>query len=218
MPRRMLFAVLIALASLQATHQIAIALRPVEGLVADITIDDTFYYLETARNHVALGFATFDGINETNGVQLLWYLVVVGLASIFSTPESLLTATLVLCALLNLVPYLAVGLLAQETGATRLGALLGLLWLLFNLRFRIAMIGMENSLYGALLWLTVTCLVMVVLRSRDGRPVPLPLLTGLLVLLVWTRLDAALFAILFFTFALWRLTGMGDYTRCDPPC
>lgn len=46
--------------------------------------DDAFYYIKTARNLVSVGFATFDGINPTNGFHPLYFLLVSGLAGLTS--------------------------------------------------------------------------------------------------------------------------------------
>lgn len=42
--------------------------------------DDAFYYLKTARNVFEFGFATFDGVNPTNGFHPLYFLLVTALA------------------------------------------------------------------------------------------------------------------------------------------
>ncbi|MET3108327.1 hypothetical protein AAKU67_003113 [Oxalobacteraceae bacterium GrIS 2.11] len=44
--------------------------------------DDAFYYLKTARNLIALGSASFDGINPTNGFHPLYFLIATLLAAL----------------------------------------------------------------------------------------------------------------------------------------
>jgi hypothetical protein len=54
-----------------------------EPAVLTLTVDDSFYYLATARNFArGLGF-TFDGIHATNGFQPLWMWLLVPIARAF---------------------------------------------------------------------------------------------------------------------------------------
>lgn len=66
-----------------------IATAPMQQLVTWRSIDDTFYYLNTAW-HVSRGEGmTFDGIHSTNGVQPLWFGVTVVLAMLTDSKETL---------------------------------------------------------------------------------------------------------------------------------
>src|SRR5919108_4816931 len=69
--------VIIVVAFLQFIIQVSLLTRGVEYIALSLTIDDTYYYLQTAWNTKILGFVTFDGINNTNGVQLLWFVIIV---------------------------------------------------------------------------------------------------------------------------------------------
>lgn len=78
----------VILGSLAFAHwliQLTLLLKPIEEITTLLTIDDTYYYLLTAWNLKAVGFATFDGINSTNGVQFLWFTLLAGLAYLVST-------------------------------------------------------------------------------------------------------------------------------------
>src|SRR5688500_7008341 len=77
--------------------------RGLDFIVNRITIDDTFYYLNTAWNQRHIGFTTFDGINKTNGVQFLWYWILVIFSYLFETRESFLYGSLVFCSLLSVL-------------------------------------------------------------------------------------------------------------------
>jgi len=64
-----------------------------------IVLDDAYYYFQVARNFAAHAWATFDGIHATSGIQLLWGLILFGLALVFNERIALLHAALVLSAL-----------------------------------------------------------------------------------------------------------------------
>ena len=46
-------------------------------IISQLMVDDSFYYLEIARNIAHGNGATFDGIHETNGFQPLFQLLIV---------------------------------------------------------------------------------------------------------------------------------------------
>lgn len=134
-------------------------LASVPQIVGNITNDDTFLYLEFARNTVAHGFPTFDGINPTNGVQPLWGGALVMLAAFIHDKVVLLRAVLSLCAVLNV----AAGLVLLR-GAVRLRspvtvAVVGLCWTCYMLGLSPSMLGMENSLHAFVASLIILLLI-----------------------------------------------------------
>jgi len=160
-----------------------------------LACDDTFYYLQTAWNLRHLGSVTFDGLHPTNGVQFLWFWVTAGLAYLVSTKAALLTVTLVVCAGLNALCCVPMLRLARRLNQPALAVLLALAWAFVTARFYLS--GMENSLHAFILWCLVAELV-AVLQRLTARPVRRPALervTLLLVLLVWIRVDQALYAV-----------------------
>ena len=105
--RRAAFVVLF-LAMGQFILQVGLLLRGVEYVAASLTIDDTYYYLQTAWNTRQLGFVTFDGLHSTNGVQFLWFVIILLLAMVANTKIVLLFATMVVSFLLNGLCYLII--------------------------------------------------------------------------------------------------------------
>src|SRR5688500_4456686 len=93
--------VVLFLAIVQFILQVSLLARGVEYAAASLIIDDTYYYLQTAWNTKQLGFVTFDGLHPTNGVQLLWFAIILLLAMLAKTKTALLFATLVVSFLLN---------------------------------------------------------------------------------------------------------------------
>src|SRR5262245_19143203 len=82
------------LALVQFALQMSLLARGVAYAAVSLAIDDTYYYLQTALNTKLLGFVTFDGLHATNGVQLLWFLIILLLAMVVKTKTVLLLATL----------------------------------------------------------------------------------------------------------------------------
>ncbi len=67
------------------------------GVLSFLLSDDAYYYLKTAQNTIALGFPTFDGINETDGFHPLWMAVLIVASSISAAgPEAFLKTALLL--------------------------------------------------------------------------------------------------------------------------
>src|SRR5215467_11369075 len=111
--------VLLSIALVQAALQLSLLARGVEYLAVSLTIDDTFYYLQTAWNTKLLGFVTFDGLHSTNGVQLLWFGIILLLTWLVKTKTALLVATLTVSFLLNALCYLVIlciGVLLKRPG------------------------------------------------------------------------------------------------------
>src|SRR4051812_5238848 len=95
----------LGVAALQLILQLSQLAGGVEYVASSLTIDDTYYYLQTAWNTKILGFVTFDGVHSTNGVQFLWFVIIFGLAWLVKTKTALLLTTLVVSFLLNGLCY-----------------------------------------------------------------------------------------------------------------
>ena len=79
-PFRQAAFIIVILAVVQFIIQVSLLAKGVEYVAASLIIDDTYYYLQTAWNAKMLGFVTFDGLHTTNGVQLLWFVIIFLLA------------------------------------------------------------------------------------------------------------------------------------------
>ena len=115
---------------------------PLFVLLRDWCMDDTFYYLQVARNVAAGRGVTFDGVNPTNGFHWLWMLMCVPVHWLASWPEGTTR-------LMKVLEVLAgVGTLASVLWLTRLTRSFWLLALptFFGLMTsRILFCGMEAS-------------------------------------------------------------------------
>jgi hypothetical protein len=194
--------IVLGLAVVQFALQLSLLARGVEYVASSLTIDDTYYYLQTAWNTERLGFVTFDGLHATNGVQLLWFVIILALAILVETKTALLFAALTVTFLLNSLCYLFIlglGAVLKRPGLT---LVMASLWFLQSLPFRVYSMGMENSLHAVVVWCLLWQGTAFVLRVRQGRTPRFWGLTVALILLVWTRLDSALLAGIVFGFCV----------------
>jgi hypothetical protein len=195
------FAILF-LAVVQFILQMSLLAKGVAYIVASLIIDDTYYYLQTAWNTKQLGFVTFDGLHTTNGVQLLWFVVILLLTTLVKTKIALLFATMIVSFLLNGLCYLFIlkigALLKQPTLALFMAGL----WSLQSLPFRVYSMGMENSLHAVVFWCLIWQSTVFLIRVQNRDKPNFWGLTIVLILNVWTRLDAALFSAILYTFCI----------------
>jgi hypothetical protein len=186
----------------QVAFQLSLVLQDRVAVVAKLTPDDLYYYLQTAWNLPRLGFPTFDGIHTTNGVQFLWFWILVGLAAVVPSKWALVQGTLLLVVALNVLAYLPIKKLGDRLGRPILTVLLGAGWLYINGRFYVS--GLENSLHGLLFWCLLWQLVALSDAASDERSElrrRLSIVSVLLVLLVMVRLDSV-----FYVAPLWALS------------
>lgn len=174
--------------------------KGIEYIAASLTIDDTYYYLQTAWNAKMLGFVTFDGLHATNGVQFLWFVIIYVLAILSNSKSVLLLATLVVSFLLNGLCYLIILKIGAILKQSILALLMASLWALQSLPFRIYSMGMENSLHALIFWCAVWQSVEFLARVQNKEKPNFWGLTVVLILNAWTRLDSALPSAILYVF------------------
>ena len=179
-----------------------------EYAAVSLIVDDTYYYLQTAWNTKILGFVTFDGLHTTNGVQLLWFIVIFVLALLAKSKAVLLFTTLAVSFLFNGLCYLVILKIGAVLKQPILALFMASLWALQSLPFRIYSMGMENSLHALIFWCVIWQSVEFLIRVQNKHKPNFWGLTIVLILLVWTRLDSGLTSFLLFTFCM----GMLAYT------
>ncbi|MBV7332676.1 hypothetical protein KFU94_31490 [Chloroflexi bacterium TSY] len=168
----------VILGSLAFAHwliQLTLLLKPIEEITTLLTIDDTYYYLLTAWNLKAVGFATFDGINSTNGVQFLWFTLLAGLAYLVSTKTALLYFAIALCITFNVLCYLVIGAIGHLLRRPVFALLMALFWSLHTFYVKQAIFGMENALHALVFWVVVWQLIrffVSIQPARRGPPDP----------------------------------------------
>ncbi len=182
--------------------QVSLLVRGVKYIAASLTIDDTYYYLQTAWNTRQLGFVTFDGIHSTNGVQFLWFVIILLLAMLVKTKIALLFATMLVSFLLNGLCYLAILKTGVVVKQSKLALVMAGLWSLQSLPFRIYSMGMENSLHAFVFWCVIWQATLFLVRVKDRAKPNFWGLTVVLILNVWTRLDSALLSTVLYVFCL----------------
>ena len=151
-------------------------------LLDHVTFDDTFIYLQIARNIADSGMVSFDGIHYTTGFQPLWMTLLVPLAVVIEDRVELVRWVLLLSVFLNLAAGLVMVRLAAMLGGRSSGLITACLWGGYMLRGSTAMSGMESPLIA----LVFSGFLLSVFRNR-GVPVAV---AGLFL----ARTDALLFA------------------------
>ena len=200
--KRLVALVLICTAVMQFAVQVGFLVRGVEYVVTSLTVDDTYYYLQTAWNTKQLGFPTFDGIHPTNGVQLLWFWVVALIAVFTPTKTALLFAALITCFLFNVLCYPVIWNLGKLVRRPMLTLYMACLWLLFSFGLGVYSTGMENSLHALVFWSVVWQATDFLVRIQEGQRPNLLGLTVMLILNAWARVDAGLFSVLLYVYCV----------------
>ena len=199
---------IIILALVQFIIQVSLLAKGLKYAAVSLIIDDTYYYLQTAWNAKMLGFVTFDGLHTTNGVQLLWFIIIFLLAMLAKSKAVLLFTTLVVSFLLNGLCYLIILKIGTVLKQPVLALLMASFWALQSLPFRIYSMGMENSLHALVFWCVIWQSVEFLIRVQNKDKPNFWSLTVVLILNAWTRLDSALLSAVLFTFCM----GMLAYT------
>ena len=193
------------LAVVQFIIQVSLLTKGMEYAAVSLIIDDTYYYLQTAWNAKMLGFVTFDGLHTTNGVQLLWFVIIFLLAMLAKTKAVLLFTTLAVTFLLNGLCYVIILKIGAVLKQPLLALFMASLWALQSLPFRIYSMGMENSLHALVFWCVIWQSVEFLIRIQNKDKPNFWGWTVVLILLVWTRLDSALISVVLFTFCVGML-------------
>ena len=199
--RQAAFTVLL-LAVVQFILQVSLIAKGVEYVAAALIIDDTYYYLQTAWNTKQLGFVTFDGLHPTNGVQLLWFVVIYLLAILAKSKAVLLFTTLAVGFLLNGLCYIIILRIGKVLKQPVLALFMASLWALQSLPFRIYTMGMENSLHALIFWCVIWQSTVFLIRIQNGDKPNFWSLTVFLILNAWTRLDSALLSAILYAFCI----------------
>ena len=207
-PFRQAAFIIVIVAVVQFIIQVSLLIRGVEYVASSLTIDDTYYYLQTAWNTKHVGFVTFDGLHTTNGVQLLWFVIIFLLAMLAKSKAVLLFTALAVSFLLNGLCYLIILKIGAVLKQPVLALFMASLWALQSLPFRIYSMGMENSLHALVFWCVIWQSVEFLIRVQNKDKPNFWGLTVVLILVVWTRLDSALISAVLFTFCV----GMLAYT------
>ncbi len=165
-----------------------------EYLTTRHTVDDVFYYLNTAWNHVRLGYPTFDGIHPTNGFHPLWYLITLGQAQVAPSREWLLQASIYFSILLGVFSLGFIYSIAKRLKNDVFGLVAGAIWAAYVMATTMVTIGMENALTAFAFWWCLAALVGWWKASKRGMIDALKLGLPVLILL-WSRIDTLPFAI-----------------------
>jgi hypothetical protein len=190
----------LVLAVIQFTTQALVVLRGVPFITMNLTQDDSYYFLQTAWNLPRLGFVTFDGINPTNGVQFLWFWVLVVPALVVANKALLLQAAVVIAAAFNALCQWPIAKIAEHLRRPVAGLLMTAAWFFVTTSGGRFLGLMEVSCHALVFWMWV---LMLFRASRDpGRWIRLFAICC--VGIVWARADNAFFAVVGFSYVVVR--------------
>lgn len=152
------------------------------------SMDDAFYYLNTAWNFAKGNGLTFDQINQTNGVQPLWFLIQSFVALFANTKESLFRSVLILQTVITfLTPLLILRFLPRYFNV--FACLMLSVWVFCIQYFCVFTTGLEPAL-NLLAIVICTLLLLSYLRTYSNRTIVyLSIACGILFL---TRVDNAI--------------------------
>ena len=139
---RLLTVFLVFLVFIQLLIQFSFLFRGTEYIVSYLTIDDSYYYFQTAWNTPRLGFTTFDGMNPTNGIQFLWYDFLVLLAVVAKSKISFLYLALSSCFIFNALCHFFIYKIARLLKYSILSLFISGIWFLVILSNHIYSMGM----------------------------------------------------------------------------
>jgi hypothetical protein len=183
--------------------------RNVDFIAARLTIDDTYYYLQTAWNYRFLGFSTFDGIHPTNGLQFLWFGVLSLLSFAASSKTVFLKMALMLCNLFNISGYFFIWKIGKINRAFVFAAVAATAWFYlcvkFHFRNLVYLNGMETSLHALIYWFLIWRLGVFVSEDQSSKVKNFWLVIAAIVGLAYARVDAAIYSASIFIFLLLKM-------------
>jgi hypothetical protein len=176
-------------------YQLLCILQPMEFLHRHVLLmDDTFYYLQVARNLALTGVSTFDGIHPTSGINLLWGLALTALAKVVPADRDvLIRACLILSAVLALLTGLVLRSWLRSLRSALAGEWAGLLYGTFLMALVPHVLGMEYPLHTLVVILALRAWERALRLPAEATPAQLLGLGLLLTLNFWVRIDSALF-------------------------
>lgn len=178
-------------------YQLALVVQPLRFLCEHLLVDDdAYYYLRIARQIAADGRSSFDGIHASNGVQLAWTALLVPLARLVPGDVAFLRAALALGVGFNLLAGLQLARLGQRLHSEVVGLVAALAWCGAMIAGSPTLNAMEYSLDACLLIAAIGLGWRLWRQPAALDRRRLAAAVALAALLVWTRLDAAPFALL----------------------
>ncbi|MFX1571775.1 MAG: hypothetical protein ACFFB0_03425 [Promethearchaeota archaeon] len=176
-------------------------------IATTLTIDDTYYYLNTAWNTKNHGFVTFDALHSTNGVQFLWFLIVYIFSFLTTSKDVFLIIILILDVIIMGLCFIPIWSVGIEINNDYFPLVLSMVWFImifFSRYSKKFFMGMENAIHSLIIWFIILYFIRVMKKDENLRRNFL-ILTSLLILNVWTRYDSIIFAGVIYLFILFDL-------------
>lgn len=179
-----------------------------------LSVDDTYYYLQTAWNAARVSMVSFDGLHPTNGVHFLWFSALRALAELFENKEHYLQSATALSVVLSCIPYIYISKLASAPFAERAegsgtsaayAVWVATAWFVCcYTQDRLCLSTMESSCHAAIVWAALHQATLVV-RREDFSRLRWLVFVALLVANAWVRLDSAVISATLFVATAWHI-------------
>jgi 4-amino-4-deoxy-L-arabinose transferase-like glycosyltransferase len=127
--------------------RLLIAWQPVQVLDEKILLDDSLYGYSTAKNLAAGSFLTYNGVDKTNGVQVLWILLITPVYILTSNIYLAINTILTIQAVIDTLIVFLIFKLAKNIFGEKAGLLASFIWAINPLIFFQTMSGIDVTLY-----------------------------------------------------------------------
>jgi hypothetical protein len=180
-------------------------------LAANIFIDDSFMYFETAWQTATNGFVTFDSMNPTNGVQFLWFAILVAAAKIAPIKITLLYIAYGVNLAIVVGVYAAIwrcGTLFEDRRRILTMLMTVLVTAVLVDRQHLMFSGMESTAHMGALWFCLVAGATALIRCDRSARFPAKsflLFTIGTVFVTWARIDSALFSLTLYCYVCFNL-------------
>lgn len=158
-------------------------------ITSSLTIDDAYYYFETAWNTKERGFVTFDTINKTNGVQFFWFWLLYLLSYLAATKDIFLIEIMIFSLIINITCYFIIWKIGKLFENEICGFLIAGFWIFPSFVSKTFLIGMENTIHGLIIW-SIVFYCIKILKKQYISDKEFIIISLLLILNVWTRYDS----------------------------
>jgi hypothetical protein len=135
----------------------------------EVVPDDSFYYLQIARNLANSGRSTFDGLSSTNGYHPLWMALLSGVAALTDDRETLLRAAIGVSFGFHVGVALGMFYSVRRLVDSAWGWAAASCWLINPLAFSIAIQGTEASLYALAAIMVFLTHLQLISQRAEGR-------------------------------------------------
>ena len=127
--------------------RLIIAWQPVPILDEKILLDDSLYGYATAKHLAEGNFLTYNGVDKTNGVQILWVLLITPVYMMTNDINLAINAILSIQAVIDTIIVFLIYRLGKKIFDEKIGLLASFIWAINPMIFFQTMSGIDVTLY-----------------------------------------------------------------------